>query len=85
MSDNCSFILYFWENGVLSRQRQIYFPAIPQCRSDQNSRRKMMESSHKKAAMKMIDFTGVFLLFGIGLGVSFLTFLLEIIVGKYWL
>ena len=58
------------------------FPPVPQCETDDQSMATRAQSN-KKAAFTLTDFVSVFLLFGTGVGLSFLAFCFEIAIEKW--
>ena len=66
-----------WEYGLLDHwvEEAFHIPGAEKCF--------VKEKSTKKAAIKLIDLTGAFLILGIGLGLATLCFLIERIVFVY--
>ncbi len=54
--------------------RTTYFPVQNQCRAD-------AKRGGRTSPIKLLDFIGTFLLLGIGIGVSFIIFIIELILG----
>ena len=66
-----------WEYGLLDHwvEEAFHIPGAEKCF--------VKEKSTKKAAIKLVDLTGAFLILGIGLGLATLCFLIERIVFVY--
>lgn len=65
--------MYLWENGLLKRWITKYYPNIEKCRV------KNWKPTGKASALKLNDMWGAFVLLGLGLSVSFLIYLMELI------
>lgn len=68
-----SFIAKILEAGLEDLWLKRYFPPFLRCHA-------FGFSPKRKQSIKLVDFEGVFFLLGLGLGVSFISFLLELIV-----
>ena len=65
-------ILRYWANGIYSRFKKAYFQATNKCRTD-------VPLKTKIGPLTLLDLSPAFLVLGIGISISVLSFLLEII------
>ena len=75
-------LLYLWASGLINYWTDKYTPNVDKCLIKSNKPKINSENDGLKALM-LKDFTGAFLLLGLGLSMAFLVFLLELIVFYY--
>ena len=61
--------------GYFIHVRNMYFPVVNRCRAD-------VKPEGKMTAFNLTDFASAFVWLGLGIGVSILTLILEIIFGR---
>ncbi len=64
--------LLFWANGIIAYNQKNYFRGTSQCRTD-------VPLETRIGSLTLLDLSPAFLILGLGLPLSFLCFLLEII------